>query len=243
MKMMSGAAMVVQTLNDLGVKHVFGYPGGAVLDIYDALFAQDEVKHVLVRHEQAAAHMADGYARATGITGTVLVTSGPGATNTLTGIATAYMDSIPMVILSGQVPSQHIGEDAFQETDMVGCSRPIVKHSFLVKRAVDIPKAIAQAYYIANSGRPGPVVVDLPKDIVNVAETHPYEFPSDVTMRSYKPVTKGNNKQIRKAINAMMEAKRPVLYVGGGPLQLKLKMKSPNLQKNWVVRSLVPLWD
>lgn len=218
MKMMSGAAMVVQTLNDLGVKHVFGYPGGAVLDIYDALFAQDEVKHVLVRHEQAAAHMADGYARATGITGTVLVTSGPGATNTLTGIATAYMDSIPMVVLSGQVPSQHIGEDAFQETDMVGCSRPIVKHSFLVKRAVDIPKAIAQAYYIANSGRPGPVVVDLPKDIVNVAETHPYEFPSDVTMRSYKPVTKGNNKQIRKAINAMMEAKRPVLYVGGGAI-------------------------
>ncbi len=218
MKMMSGAAMVVQTLNDLGVKHVFGYPGGAVLDIYDALFAQDEVKHVLVRHEQAAAHMADGYARATGITGTVLVTSGPGATNTLTGIATAYMDSIPMVVLSGQVPSQHIGEDAFQETDMVGCSRPIVKHSFLVKRAVDIPKAIAQAYYIANSGRPGPVVVDLPKDIVNVADSHPYEFPTDVTMRSYNPVTKGHSKQIRKAINAIMEAKRPVLYVGGGAI-------------------------
>lgn len=218
MKMMSGAAMVVQTLNDLGVKHVFGYPGGAVLDIYDALFAQDEVKHVLVRHEQAAAHMADGYARATGITGTVLVTSGPGATNTLTGIATAYMDSIPMVVLSGQVPSQHIGEDAFQETDMVGCSRPIVKHSFLVKRAVDIPKAIAQAYYIANSGRPGPVVVDLPKDIVNVADSHPYEFPTDVTMRSYSPVTKGHSKQIRKAINAIMEAKRPVLYVGGGAI-------------------------
>ena len=218
MKMMSGAAMVVQTLNDLGVKHVFGYPGGAVLDIYDALFAQDEVKHVLVRHEQAAAHMADGYARATGITGTVLVTSGPGATNTLTGIATAYMDSIPMVVLSGQVPSQHIGEDAFQETDMVGCSRPIVKHSFLVKRAVDIPKAIAQAYYIANSGRPGPVVVDLPKDIVNVADSHPYEFPTDVTMRSYNPVIKGHSKQIRKAINAIMEAKRPVLYVGGGAI-------------------------
>ncbi len=218
MKMMSGAAMVVQTLNDLGVKHVFGYPGGAVLDIYDALFAQDEVKHVLVRHEQAAAHMADGYARSTGITGTVLVTSGPGATNTLTGIATAYMDSIPMVVLSGQVPSQHIGEDAFQETDMVGCSRPIVKHSFLVKRAVDIPKAIAQAYYIANSGRPGPVVVDLPKDIVNVAEDHPYEFPTDVTMRSYNPVVKGHNKQIRKAVNAIVEAKRPVLYVGGGAI-------------------------
>ena len=155
---------------------------------------------------------------ATGITGTVLVTSGPGATNTLTGIATAYMDSIPMVVLSGQVPSQHIGEDAFQETDMVGCSRPIVKHSFLVKRAVDIPKAIAQAYYIANSGRPGPVVVDLPKDIVNIADSHPYEFPTDVTMRSYNPVTKGHSKQIRKAINAIMEAKRPVLYVGGGAI-------------------------
>lgn len=155
MEMMSGAAMVVRALKDVGVKHVFGYPGGAVLDIYDALYAQEDVQHILVRHEQAAAHMADGYARATGQTGTVLVTSGPGATNTITGIATAYMDSIPMVVLSGQVPSMHIGEDAFQETDMVGCSRPIVKHSFLVKRAIDIPEAIAKAYYIANSGRRG----------------------------------------------------------------------------------------
>ncbi len=229
MKMMSGAAMVVQTLNDLGVKHVFGYPGGAVLDIYDALFAQDEVKHVLVRHEQAAAHMADGYARSTGITGTVLVTSGPGATNTLTGIATAYMDSIPMVVLSGQVPSQHIGEDAFQETDMVGCSRPIVKHSFLVKRAVDIPKAIAQAYYIANTGRPGPVVVDLPKDIVNVADEHPYEFPTDVTMRSYNPVLKGHNKQIGKAVKSIQAAKRPVLYVGGGAITAEAQGKVTEL--------------
>jgi acetolactate synthase-1/2/3 large subunit len=227
--MMSGAAMVVQTLNDLGVKHVFGYPGGAVLDIYDALFAQDEVKHVLVRHEQAAAHMADGYARSTGITGTVLVTSGPGATNTLTGIATAYMDSIPMVVLSGQVPSQHIGEDAFQETDMVGCSRPIVKHSFLVKRAVDIPKAIAQAYYIANTGRPGPVVVDLPKDIVNVADEHPYEFPTDVTMRSYNPVLKGHNKQIGKAVKSIQAAKRPVLYVGGGAITAEAQGKVTEL--------------
>ena len=199
MKMMSGAAMVVEALKDVGVTHVFGYPGGAVLDIYDALFAQDDVKHVLVRHEQAAAHMADGYARSTGKTGTVLVTSGPGATNTITGIATAYMDSIPMVILSGQVPSKHIGEDAFQETDMVGCSRPIVKHSFLVKRAVDIPEAIAKAYYIANTGRPGPVVVDLPKDIVNVAEEHPYVFPTDVTMRSYNPTEKGHPKQVKKS--------------------------------------------
>lgn len=216
MKMMSGAAMVVEALKDVGVTHVFGYPGGAVLDIYDALYAQEDVEHVLVRHEQAAAHMADGYARSTGKTGTVLVTSGPGATNTITGIATAYMDSIPMVVLSGQVPSKHIGEDAFQETDMVGCSRPIVKHSFLVKRAVDIPEAIAKAYYIANTGRPGPVVVDLPKDIVNVAEDHPYVFPTDVTMRSYNPTERGHTKQIKKAVASLMKAERPVLYVGGG---------------------------
>jgi len=224
-KMMSGAAMVVEALKDVGVTHVFGYPGGAVLDIYDALFAQDDVKHVLVRHEQAAAHMADGYARSTGKTGTVLVTSGPGATNTITGIATAYMDSIPMVILSGQVPSKHIGEDAFQETDMVGCSRPIVKHSFLVKRAVDIPEAIAKAYYIANTGRPGPVVVDLPKDIVNVAEEHPYVYPSDVTMRSYNPTEKGHPKQIKKAVTALLKAERPVLYVGGGAVLSDASLK------------------
>lgn len=216
--MMSGAAMVVEALKDIGVTHLFGYPGGAVLDIYDALFAQDHVKHILVRHEQAAAHMADGYARSTGRTGSVLVTSGPGATNTLTGIATAYMDSIPMVVLSGQVPSMHIGEDAFQETDMVGCSRPVVKHSFLVKKASDIPMAIAKAYYIANTGRPGPVVVDLPKDIVNVQDVHPYVFPDDVTMRSYNPTVKGHNKQITKALESLKKAKRPVLYVGGGAI-------------------------
>jgi acetolactate synthase-1/2/3 large subunit len=216
--MMSGAAMVVEALKDVGVTHLFGYPGGAVLDIYDALYAQETIEHVLVRHEQGASHMADGYARATGKTGTVLVTSGPGATNTLTGIATAFMDSIPMVILSGQVPSMHIGEDAFQETDMVGCSRPVVKHSFLVKKATDIPKAIAQAYYIANTGRPGPVVVDLPKDIVNVQDSHPYVFPDDVTMRSYNPTLKGHNKQIKKAVASLLKAKRPVLYVGGGSI-------------------------
>ena len=218
MRMMSGAAMVVEALKDIGVTHVFGYPGGAVLDIYDALFAQDEVKHVLVRHEQGAAHMADGYARSTGKTGTVLVTSGPGATNTLTGIATAYMDSIPMVVLSGQVPSMHIGEDAFQETDMVGCSRPVVKHSFLVKKASDIPMAIAKAYYIANTGRPGPVVVDLPKDLVNIQDKHPYVFPDNVSMRSYNPTLKGHSKQISKAVASMTKAKRPVLYVGGGAI-------------------------
>lgn len=218
MRMMSGAAMVVEALKEIGVSHVFGYPGGAVLDIYDALFAQDVVKHILVRHEQGAAHMADGFARATGRTGTVLVTSGPGATNTLTGIATAYMDSIPMVVLSGQVPSMHIGEDAFQETDMVGCSRPIVKHSFLVKKTTDIPMAIAKAYYIANTGRPGPVVVDLPKDLVNVQDKYPYVFPDDVTMRSYNPTVKGHSKQISKALASMKNAKRPVLYVGGGAI-------------------------
>ncbi len=216
--MMSGAAMVVEALKDAGVSHVFGYPGGAVLDIYDALFAQDAVKHILVRHEQAAAHMADGYARATGKTGTVLVTSGPGATNTITGIATAYMDSIPMVVLSGQVPSMHIGEDAFQETDMVGCSRPIVKHSFLVKRTVDIPEAIAKAYYIANTGRPGPVVVDLPKDLVNIQEEHPYSYPQSISMRSYNPTLRGHKKQINKAVSALQNANRPVLYVGGGAI-------------------------
>ncbi|MCY7296264.1 acetolactate synthase 3 large subunit [Alteromonas sp. a30] len=217
MEMMSGAEMVIRALRDLGVKYVFGYPGGAVLDIYDALFAQDDVKHILVRHEQAAAHMADGYARATGQTGTVLVTSGPGATNTITGIATAYMDSIPMVVLSGQVPSTHIGEDAFQETDMIGCSRPIVKHSFLVKRAEDIPAAIAKAYYIANSGRPGPVVIDLPKDIVQ--DVRQYQFPDKVSIRSYNPTEKGHGRQVRKAADVLKEAKRPVIYVGGGGLK------------------------
>lgn len=218
MKMMSGAEMVVETLKQLNVEYVFGYPGGAVLDIYDALFAQDEVKHVLVRHEQGASHMADGYARATGKTGVVLVTSGPGATNTITGIATAYMDSVPMLVLSGQVPTQHIGEDAFQETDMVGCSRPIVKHSFLVKHAEEIPSAIAKAYHIAHTGRPGPVVVDLPKDLVNVRDQHRFMFPADLSMRSYNPTRQGHPKQIRKAVATVVEAKRPIIYVGGGAI-------------------------
>ena len=164
----TGAEIVVKCLQKEHVKHVFGYPGGAVLFIYDEIFKQKDFQHILVRHEQAAVHAADAYSRSSEEVGVCLVTSGPGVTNAVTGIATAYMVSIPMVVLSGQVPSMHIGEDAFQETDMVGCSRPIVKHSFLVKRAVDIPEAIAKAYYISNTGRPGPVVVDLPKDIVNV---------------------------------------------------------------------------
>ncbi|EWH08710.1 acetolactate synthase large subunit [Catenovulum agarivorans DS-2] len=218
MEMMSGAEMVVRALTQIGVKHIFGYPGGAVLDIYDALFEAEGIEHILVRHEQAAAHMADGYARATGEVGTVLVTSGPGATNTITGIATAYMDSIPMVILSGQVPTSVIGEDAFQECDMVGCSRPVVKHSFLVKKAEDIPATIAKAYHIAATGRPGPVVVDLPKDIVNPKEKHPYTFPDSVHMRSYNPNVKGHRGQIKKALNTLLAAKKPVLYIGGGAI-------------------------
>lgn len=214
--MLSGAEMVVQALEDIGVKHLFGYPGGAVLDIYDALFEHNKIEHILVRHEQAAVHAADGYARATGDVGSVLVTSGPGATNTITGIATAYMDSIPLVVLSGQVPTTVIGEDAFQECDMVGCSRPIVKHSFLVKRAEDIPEAIAKAYYIARTGRPGPVVVDLPKDIVNPKIKAPYVMPAEINMRSYNPTVKGHSKQIKKAAEILCAAKRPILYTGGG---------------------------
>ncbi|MBT8449135.1 MAG: acetolactate synthase 3 large subunit [Gammaproteobacteria bacterium] len=213
---LTGPQLVVQALKDAGVEFVFGYPGGAVLDIYDAIFEHDEFKHILVRHEQAATHAADGYARATGNVGTVLVTSGPGATNALTGIATAYMDSIPMVVISGQVPASLIGLDAFQETDMVGCSRPIVKHSFLCQRAEEIPEIIAKAYHIASTGRPGPVVIDIPKNLVNEPGTHPYYYPKEIKMRSYNPTVKGNPRQIKKAIMAFTAAKRPLFYTGGG---------------------------
>ena len=213
---LSGGDALIRALKDDGVEYVFGYPGGAALHIYDAIFRQQDIQHILVRHEQAATHAADGYARASGKVGTVLVTSGPGATNAITGIATAYMDSIPMVVISGQVPSSKIGEDAFQETDMVGVSRPIVKHSFLVKRAEDIPSIIKKAYYIARSGRPGPVVVDIPKDITSPHETFPYSYPQEVNIRSYQPVKKGHSGQIRKAVKELLGAKRPVIYVGGG---------------------------
>ncbi|MEL3925341.1 acetolactate synthase 3 large subunit [Aeromonas enteropelogenes] len=218
MEMLSGAQMVVRALEDQGVEHVFGYPGGSVLDIYDALFENGKMEHVLVRHEQAAVHMADGYARSTGKVGTVLVTSGPGATNCITGIATAYMDSIPLVILSGQVPTSMIGEDAFQETDMIGISRPVVKHSFLCKKASDIPEAIKKAYYIAASGRPGPVVVDLPKDVQNPKEKFPYQYPETVSLRSYNPTKSGHKGQIKRAAKLLVEAQRPVMYVGGGAI-------------------------
>nr|WP_283777865.1 acetolactate synthase 3 large subunit [Sansalvadorimonas sp. 2012CJ34-2] len=213
---MSGADMVVRALADEGVEYIYGYPGGALLHVYDAIFRQDKITHVLVRHEQAAAHMADGYARASGKPGVALVTSGPGATNTITGIATAYMDSIPMVVLSGQVPSDFIGTDMFQETDMVGISRPIVKHSFLVKRAEDIPEVLRKAFYIAQTGRPGPVVVDLPKDITDINKKFPYEYPNKVKIRSYNPPVKGHSGQIRKAVDLLLKARRPIIYAGGG---------------------------
>ncbi|NCO45225.1 MAG: biosynthetic-type acetolactate synthase large subunit, partial [Vibrio sp.] len=216
-QMLSGAEMVVQSLIEEGVEQIFGYPGGSVLDIYDALHAKtDQIKHVLVRHEQAATHMADGYARATGKTGVVLVCSGPGATNTVTGIATAYMDSIPMIVISGNVPNNLIGNDAFQECDIVGVSRPIVKHSFLVKKAEDIPETIKKAFYIASTGRPGPVVIDLPKDVMNPQIKLPYTYPESIKLRSYNPTTSGHKGQIKKALKALLEAKKPVLYIGGG---------------------------
>lgn len=218
MEMLSGAEMVVRSLIDQGVKHVFGYPGGAVLDIYDALHTVGGIDHVLVRHEQGAVHMADGYARATGEVGVVLVTSGHGATNAITGIATAYMDSVPMVVLSGQVPSSLIGFDAFQECDMVGISRPVVKHSFLVKRTEDIPMVLKKAFYLASTGRPGPVVIDLPKDIVGPAVKMPYAYPEQVSLRSYNPTVQGHRGQIKRALQTIMAAKRPIMYVGGGAI-------------------------
>ena len=211
--------MVIRALQDEGVEYVFGYPGGAALHIYDAIFRNKAVKHILVRHEQAATHAADGYARATGRVGVVLVTSGPGATNAITGIATAYMDSIPMVVISGQVPTDKIGEDAFQETDMVGISRPIVKHSFLIKDAREIPQTIKKAFYIAATGRPGPVVVDIPKDVTNPGEKFEYDYPAKMKLRSYTPPGRGHSGQIKKAVQLLLAAKRPVIYAGGGVIQ------------------------
>ncbi|MCW0937294.1 acetolactate synthase 3 large subunit [Pantoea sp. RG18] len=218
MEMLSGAEMVVRSLIDQGVKQVFGYPGGAVLDIYDALQTVGGIDHILVRHEQGAVHMADGLARATGEVGVVLVTSGPGATNAITGIATAYMDSIPLVILSGQVPSSLIGYDAFQECDMVGISRPVVKHSFLVKSTEEIPTVLKKAFWLASTGRPGPVVIDLPKDILNPANKLPYHWPETVSMRSYNPTIQGHKGQIKRALTTLLAAKKPVIYAGGGAI-------------------------
>ena len=213
---LSGADILIHSLKDEGVEYIFGYPGGAVLHIYDALFQQDAVKHILVRHEQGATHAADGYARATGKPGVVLVTSGPGATNAVTGIATAYMDSIPMVVISGQVPSAVIGSDAFQEVDMVGISRPCVKHNFLVKDVNQIAETIKKAFYVATSGRPGPVVVDIPKDITDPRIKVPYKYPKKVHIRSYNPAVSGHKGQIKKAVDLLLEAERPMIYSGGG---------------------------
>jgi len=216
---LSGGEMLTRALHDEGVEIIFGYPGGAVLHIYDAIFHQDKVEHILVRHEQAATHAADGYARATGKPGVVLVTSGPGATNAVTGIATAYMDSIPMIVISGQVESRMIGTDGFQETDMVGISRPVVKHSFMVQEAKDIPRIVKKAFHIATTGRPGPVVIDIPKDATDPKVKQAYEYPKDVKLRSYAVPAKGHSGQIKKAVDALLTAKRPMIYTGGGVIQ------------------------
>ena len=211
---LTGAEIVVRCLRDEGIKHVFGYPGGAVLNIYDEIYKQTAFEHILVRHEQAAVHAADAYARSTGQVGVAIVTSGPGATNAVTGIATAYMDSIPMVVISGQVPTAAIGQDAFQEVDTVGITRPCVKHNFLVKDVRDLATTIKKAFYIAAPGRPGPVVVDVPKDITQHACA--YLYPASVSMRSYNPTSKGHAGQIKKAVQMLLEAKRPMIYTGGG---------------------------
>ncbi|MDG1689002.1 MAG: acetolactate synthase 3 large subunit [Gammaproteobacteria bacterium] len=213
---LSGGEILVRCLEDEGVEFLFGYPGGAVLHIYDALYQQDAVKHILVRHEQAATHAADGYARATGKPGVVLVTSGPGATNAVTGIATAHMDSIPMVVITGQVPSAVIGSDAFQEVDAVGITRPCVKHNFLVKDINDLAETMKKAFYVASSGRPGPVVVDVPKDITDPSIKVDYHYPEEIEMRSYHPITKGHSGQIRRAIDLLLSAEKPMIYTGGG---------------------------
>ena len=214
---LTGAQIVLACLKDEGVEFLFGYPGGAALHIYDAVYQQDQVRHILVRHEQGATHAADGFARATGKPGVVLVTSGPGVTNTVTGIATAYMDSIPMVVLAAQVATHLIGDDAFQEVDTVGITRPCVKHNFLVKDVNDLAMTIKKAFYIATTGRPGPVVIDIPKDVP--AAQAEYVYPKSIEMRSYAPVQKGHTKQISRAVDLLLQAERPVIYTGGGVVQ------------------------
>lgn len=211
---LTGAEILIESLQKEGVDVIYGYPGGAVLHIYDALYSQDKLDHILVRHEQAAVHAADGYARSTGKVGVVLVTSGPGATNAITGIATAHMDSIPLVIISGQVPCELIGNDAFQEVDMVGVSRPVVKHNFLVKDVTQLALTIKKAFYVASEGRPGPVVIDIPKDVS--AQKSEFHYPKKISMRSFAPVKKGHSGQINKAIKTVLSAHKPMIYTGGG---------------------------
>ena len=213
---LSGAQILVQSLIDEGVEYIFGYPGGAVLHLYDALYQQEDIKHILVRHEQGATHAADGYARSTGKPGVVLVTSGPGATNAVTGIATAYMDSIPMVIISGQVSLPVIGSDAFQEVDMIGITRPCVKHNYLVKDVTKLAETIKKAFYVATTGRPGPVVIDVPKDITAPHIKVPYKYPKKISIRSYNPVVTPHKGQIKKAVELLLSAQKPIIYSGGG---------------------------
>ena len=216
--MTSGGEALIRALADENVDIIFGYPGGAALHIYDAIYQQDRVQHILVRHEQAATHAADGFARATGKPGVCLVTSGPGATNAITGIATAYMDSIPLVVISGQVPNHLIGTDAFQETDMMGISRPIVKHSFLVQKPEEIPVIVKKAFHIATSGRPGPVVIDVPKNLTDPNEKFEYKFPSDLYLRSFALYDEAQDSDVKKAVKLLTEAERPVIYAGGGAI-------------------------
>ena len=213
---LSGGDMLMRALREEGVKFIFGYPGGAALHIYDSVFRQKSIEHILVRHEQGATHAADGYARATGKPGVVLVTSGPGATNAITGIATAFMDSIPMIVISGQVQSHLIGTDSFQETDMIGISRPIVKHSYIIQDVRDIPKVVQEAFHIATSGRPGPVVIDIPKDMTDPSKKFKYQKPANPDIRSYKPKSLPHPGQIKKAAKAILSSERPVIYSGGG---------------------------
>ena len=229
--MTSGGEALIRALSDEKIDIIFGYPGGAALHIYDAIYQQDKVQHILVRHEQAAVHAADGFARATGKTGVALVTSGPGATNAITGIATAYMDSIPLVVISGQVASHLIGTDAFQETDMIGISRPIVKHSFLVQSAEEIPAIVKKAFHIASSGRPGPVVIDVPKDMTDPKVEFEYKFPKDLYLRSYPILGEADPTEVSDAVKMLKAAKKPVIYSGGGVIQSDASEELVNLSK------------
>ncbi|MDA9738744.1 acetolactate synthase 3 large subunit [Pseudomonadota bacterium] len=228
---LAGNDMLIQSLINEGVEFIFGYPGGAALHIYDAIFNQSEIQHILVRHEQAATHAADGYTRATGKVGVVLVTSGPGATNAITGIATAFMDSIPMIVISGQVQSHLIGTDAFQETDMIGISRPIVKHSFTVESQESIPRIVKEAFYIATSGRPGPVVIDVPKDLTHPDFKFDFEYPKEAKIRSYNPPISPLEDQVKRAVEAILEAKQPVIYAGGGTISSNASNELIKFQK------------
>ncbi len=237
---MTGAQALIRALEDTGVDVLFGYPGGQAIDIYNALYDSKKLNHVLVRHEQGAAHAADGYARATGKVGTVLVTSGPGATNTVTGIATAYMDSIPIVVICGQVAAGSLGTDAFQESDMTGITLPIVKHSYLVHSPEDIAKTVAQAYYIASTGRPGPVVIDFPSNLAK-AQNVTYSYPDDIKLESYKPTVKGNAKQIRQAARQLQKAKQPVIYAGGGVISSKASDELLQLAETLQIPAVISL--